>query len=335
MKRLTFLMAVCLLTLFMVSTAFATTPKIKGFDFLVDYSMSMGWKYKKTHEIRIVLAQELLSKINSKVPGQNYVAGLHIFAPQSEKVAFGSYDRAAMGEAISTLADEYVSDRSRLSVGTGLDFFSGQYDAVARPGAVIAVTDGAYGQGRDSVNEARVFYQAHKNMCLHFISLANEPEEQALIDEMAAINPCSVSVKAEDLLNNDAAVDSFVDKVFGGKSLENTTIVMDAHSVHFAFDSAVLDQSQVSAINGVLEYLNSDADLKVKIDGYTCNIGPEDYNVSLSLRRAVAIKNYLVNKGITASRITASGHGATSPVASNDNLIGRKKNRRVEFNYFK
>jgi OOP family OmpA-OmpF porin len=334
MKRLMLVTVASLLMLCMVGTAFAADQKIKGFDFLVDYSMSMGWKYKNTKQARIVLAQDILSKINDKIPGQNYVSGLHLFAPQSTKVEFGNYDRQAMGAAISTLADEYVADRSRLSVGSGLDAFTDQYSAIDRPGAVIAVTDGAYGQGRDSVNEAQLFYQAHKNICLHFISLANEPEEQAIIDQMAAINPCSVSVKAADLLNNDAAVNDFVDKVFGVEAKGRPTIV-DADNVHFAFDSAALDSSQLTAVNSVLADLNNDDGLKVNIDGYSCNVGPEPYNLALSLRRANAVKSYLVNRGITSSRIVARGYGSKNPVASNDTLQGRKKNRRVEFSFFK
>jgi OOP family OmpA-OmpF porin len=334
MKRLLLVTVACMLMLCMVSTAFAATSKIKGFDFLVDYSMSAGWKYKNTKQTRIVLAQDLLSKINSKIPGQNYVAGLHIFAPQSTKVEFGNYDRAAYGAAISTLADEYVYDRSKLSVGSGLNTFTGQYDAISRPGAVISVTDGAYGQGRDSVNEAKLFYQAHKDICLHFISFANEPEEQAIIDQMAAINPCSVSVKAIDLIDNDAAINNFVEKVFG-QGKENSTVIVDSNDLHFAFDSASIDASQSTVINGVLNDLKNDSGLKVRIDGYTCNIGSAPYNVDLSLRRANAVKGYLVSKGIDSSRLITRGHGPENPAASNDNLQGRKKNRRVEFNFFK
>jgi OOP family OmpA-OmpF porin len=334
MKRLLLVMVACLLTLCMVSAAFAATPRIKGFDFLVDYSMSAGWKYKNTKQTRIVLAQDLLSKINSKIPGQNYVAGLHIFAPQSTKVDFGNYDRSAYGAAISTLADESVYDRSRLSVGSGLDAFTGQYDAIPRPGAVISVTDGAYGQGRDSVNEAKLFYQAHKDICLHFISFANEPEEQAIIDQMAALNPCSVSVKAIDLIDNDAAINDFVEKVWG-KDKENTTVVIDSNDLHFAFDSAKIEDNQTKVLDGVLADLKNDSDLKVRIDGYTCNIGSTPYNVDLSLRRANSVKNYLVSQGIDSSRIITRGHGPENPTASNDNLQGRKKNRRVEFNFFK
>jgi OOP family OmpA-OmpF porin len=260
---------------------------------------------------------------------------MHIFAPQSTKVGFGNYDRSAMGAAINTLSDEYVADRSRLSVGSGLDTFSGEYSAIDRPGAVIAITDGAYGQGRDSVNEAKLLYQAHQNICLHIISFANEPEEQAIIDEMAAINPCTVSVKAVDLLNNDAAVNDFVEKVFGVKGKENTSLIMDSSDVHFAFDSDKLDVSQLKVVDGVLADLQNDSALQVRIDGYTCSIGPAAHNLDLSLRRADSVKNYLVDKGIASSRITTRGHGSDSPAASNDTLLGRKKNRRVEFNFFK
>ncbi|MDR2891967.1 MAG: OmpA family protein [Deltaproteobacteria bacterium] len=337
MKKITSALLVSLLSLCLVGTAFAAAPasKIKSFDFLVDYSMSMGWNYVKTGQDRIILAQDLLDKINDRIPSQNYQSGLHLFATATTVMDFAAYSREAMKGEIGNLAGNYQKDRSRLSAGSGLDTFENDYSGMDRPGAVILVTDGDYGMGPDSVASAEVFYQEQPNMCLHIISLANTPEQQAILDGMAALNPCTVAVKAEDLLASDAAIDDFVTRVWGGENVEYRTVVMSANDVHFAFDSAALHESQVKVADTVLADLRNDSAMKVRIDGYTCNTGAPEYNVGLSQRRADALRNYLVDNGIDASRITTAGHGDADPVGDNSTLNGRKMNRRVEFHFFK
>ncbi|MDL2306487.1 OmpA family protein [Desulfovibrio sp. OttesenSCG-928-C06] len=340
MKKLSCAFIVSLLALCLAGTAFAAAPgqKIKSFDLLVDYSMSMGWKYKKTGNQRIALAQELLTKINALIPGEDYTAGMHLFAPKLAPREFGAYGRADMQQAIDALAANYVRDRSVLSAGTGLDGLGSQYADLPRDGAVVLFTDGAYGQGRNSINETRVFYQTQPGMCLHIVSFANEPEEKAIVDGMAAVNPCTVYVEAADLLASDEAVQDFVDRVWGAPvapQKEYQKVVMSANDVHFAFDSAQIHESQMKVADTILADLQQDDDLKVRIDGYTCNVGAPAYNVGLSQRRADAVKSYMVSKGIASSRIITQGHGEVEPIADNSTLVGRKMNRRVEFTFFK
>ena len=70
---------------------------------------------------------------------------------------------------------------------------------------------------------------------------------------------------------------------------------------------------------------------EVVIEGHTCWVGTEDYNLGLSLRRATSVKNYLVEKGIKQERLIVKGYGEANPVADNTTIEGRKMNRRVEF----
>jgi len=68
----------------------------------------------------------------------------------------------------------------------------------------------------------------------------------------------------------------------------------------------------------------------VDLDGHTDSIGTERYNQGLSERRARAVRDYLVKKGINPARITTRGFGETKPIADNKTRDGRAKNRRVE-----
>jgi len=71
--------------------------------------------------------------------------------------------------------------------------------------------------------------------------------------------------------------------------------------------------------------------LKIEISGHTDNVGKESFNELLSQRRADAVVEYLVMKGIDKIRLTAKGYGKLDPVQSNDTEKGRASNRRTEF----
>jgi len=70
--------------------------------------------------------------------------------------------------------------------------------------------------------------------------------------------------------------------------------------------------------------------LKIEVEGHTDSVGGDDYNQHLSEQRAAAVRDYLVQNGISPNNVTAVGFGKTRPVASNDTAAGRQQNRRVE-----
>jgi len=77
--------------------------------------------------------------------------------------------------------------------------------------------------------------------------------------------------------------------------------------------------------------MNETPDLRVRIEGHTDSVGPEAYNMKLSLQRAEAVMKYLVSQGVDADRMEVLGKGEDYPVASNDTDEGRAHNRRIEF----
>ena len=70
--------------------------------------------------------------------------------------------------------------------------------------------------------------------------------------------------------------------------------------------------------------------LNIAVGGYTDNVGGDEMNQKLSENRAGAVRDYLVQQGVVANSVSATGFGNTLPVASNDNSAGRQENRRVE-----
>jgi outer membrane protein OmpA-like peptidoglycan-associated protein len=70
--------------------------------------------------------------------------------------------------------------------------------------------------------------------------------------------------------------------------------------------------------------------LKLEIDGYTDSIGTDEYNQTLSDKRAEAVRDYLVGSGVNMNSVAAHGLGKADPVADNSTAQGRQLNRRVE-----
>lgn len=112
---------------------------------------------------------------------------------------------------------------------------------------------------------------------------------------------------------------------------EKEVLAAALEGVKFKTDSDELLPESFSKLDAVLTLMKKHPDFNLKISGYTDNSGDADYNLSLSDKRAHSAEQYLISKGISASRITAKGYGEASPVASNDTPEGRSKNRRVEF----
>ncbi len=98
----------------------------------------------------------------------------------------------------------------------------------------------------------------------------------------------------------------------------------------FATNSANIDATSLDDLDVLVDIMKDDPNLKLSIEGHTDNRGDSQYNLELSRLRAEAVKQYLVDRGIAAGRITAIGYGQTRPVASNETVQGRLKNRRVE-----
>src|ERR1041385_5343845 len=71
-------------------------------------------------------------------------------------------------------------------------------------------------------------------------------------------------------------------------------------------------------------------DLKLEIDGFTDNKGTPEYNMTLSDKRAKAVRDFLVSQGVSTDAVTTKGFGESNPVATNATAAGRQQNRRVE-----
>lgn len=112
---------------------------------------------------------------------------------------------------------------------------------------------------------------------------------------------------------------------------EGIKVTMKESMVNFGFDSANLTATAKTNLDKLAQVLVSNPDTNINIYGHTDSKGSDTYNLSLSEKRANAVKSYLTSKGVASNRIFAMGRGEAEPVASNDTDAGRAENRRVEF----
>ncbi|CAN5561549.1 hypothetical protein BH11BAC2_BH11BAC2_03220 [soil metagenome] len=101
--------------------------------------------------------------------------------------------------------------------------------------------------------------------------------------------------------------------------------------IQFETGRDVIKKNSYAILNNVAKAMSENPSYLLSIDGHTDNTGDAANNLTLSQKRADAVKTYLTNKGVNAGRMTATGFGQTVPVADNKTSEGRAKNRRVAF----
>ncbi len=109
------------------------------------------------------------------------------------------------------------------------------------------------------------------------------------------------------------------------------TIVLDSTKLKFDFDKSVVKPEYYGLLQNVKDYIEQN-DLRVLIVGHTDSKGSDAYNMALGMRRAVAVKDKLLEFGLSPSRVLGvESKGESEPVATNDTSEGRAQNRRIEF----
>lgn len=113
------------------------------------------------------------------------------------------------------------------------------------------------------------------------------------------------------------------------KAKAGTTAILQ--NIFFDVDKYDLKPRSLTELQKILRFLEENPTVKVEISGHTDNSGSQEYNLSLSEKRAQSVFDYLVAHGVDDARLKAKGYGASQPIADNGTEEGRQKNRRIEF----
>jgi len=152
-----------------------------------------------------------------------------------------------------------------------------------------------------------------------------DKDKDGILDSEDAC-PADPGPKTSDPKTNGCPVKTKFAEVKGG-----TIVILD--KVNFANDSdKIIGAKSFQVLDSVWEILEKTPSVKkVRIEGHTDNKGKPDHNKDLSKRRALAVKAYLVKKGLDPNRLDTEGYGQEKPLEDNKTEAGRAKNRRVEF----
>jgi outer membrane protein OmpA-like peptidoglycan-associated protein len=116
-----------------------------------------------------------------------------------------------------------------------------------------------------------------------------------------------------------------------------TTIILEKgkkvilRGVNFETNKATLTSTSEQILEEAFDALVANPDIQVEISGHTDSVGSDENNQALSLSRAQAVRNWLVQRGIPGNRMKTTGKGEKEPIATNDTAAGRTENRRIEF----
>ncbi len=103
------------------------------------------------------------------------------------------------------------------------------------------------------------------------------------------------------------------------------------NDIYYKTNSAQLEIVSIAVVKEFANFMKANPGIKVKIAGYTDNVGSEESNQALSANRASTVMQALIKEGISTGRLSYQGYGAANPVAGNDTEEGRQQNRRTEF----
>lgn len=324
-------LAVLAVMMVFATAAFAgkKVPKVDNFILFVDHSGSMAQKYMGSGDKKIVLAKNMMGKLNAAIPELGYTGALYTFAPFAGYAQPAPYQTAVIGQAINGIDGDYEIFMRRTAMGNGLIDLDSVLAGLDGKTAVIMVTDGASNIGADPVAQAQAMYAKYDGkVCFHVISYADTDAGKMIIDEIRALNSCSVPADGEGLVADAAVMDKFVEDVFFMEAPEamDDTIVF---RLNFDFDKSNIKDDMVPVLEQALMLLQEKPEMNYVVEGWTDSIGTDAYNLGLSKRRADSVTSWLVKNGIGGGRLEPVGKGESTKF-DNTTDDGRYQNRRVE-----
>jgi outer membrane protein OmpA-like peptidoglycan-associated protein len=140
-----------------------------------------------------------------------------------------------------------------------------------------------------------------------------------------AVNVCFDDIVVEEIKGERREIVSGIEALVPE---EGKTIILK--NVNFATNKFDINQESEKQLNQLLEWMKKNEKTRIQVSGHTDNVGSKESNQTLSMNRAKAVTQYLIDNGIDKSRIRYRGYGSNYALADNTNEMGRAMNRRVE-----
>ncbi len=221
------------------------------------------------------------------------------------------------------------------SIG-GADIFKMELPEEAKPDPVVLVSGKVVHQETNEPITARIVYYDLNTGKEIGVAHSNPADGSYSIILPSGVN-YSYKAEMEDYyaIGEHFNVDSLTQFTMLNKNLKLAPIKMgqkiELNNIFFDIAKSHLIETSFQELNSLITLLDKHPTFGLTIQGHTDNVGTQENNQLLSLRRAEAVTHYLIKKGISKDRITAQGFGETQPRVENNSLENKAINRRVEF----
>ncbi|MCB2170901.1 MAG: OmpA family protein [Deltaproteobacteria bacterium] len=320
--------------------------KPENFVVVFDGSSSMAEPYKgslNTGNSKFAVAKDLVDRMNKTMPALPIQGGMTAFglgkAPVTTVYGMTDYTQDGLAQSLGRVS----SPAGTTPMGLGLAEAGTLLKDASGDIAIIVFGDGEENTTTTAALDAAnaLKEQFGDRACLYTVFVGNTDKGRKLMSDIAATSACGMATSADELASADAMA-AFVEKVFLEKApakpfakpaplpVPQPKISWILSGVNFDLNKAVVRQDAKDILQNDIKILKENPQIRVEVQGHTCDLGDAAYNRSLSDKRANAIKDYLVSQGVAADRLTARGYGEDRPRFPNDSEANRAKNRRVE-----
>jgi OOP family OmpA-OmpF porin len=344
-------------------------PKVDNFVVILDTSSSMGDKYGQKEKAKIAkelltAMNQTLPELNYNGALMTFGHDAHL-PDKSAMLVYGLTKYSTSGFESALNATKRPSGDSSLALAKAINASGVDLKSAQGSTAVILVSDGEKMDQAPVKAAEALKSQFGDRICIDTVLVGDNPAGKMTLEQIAKAGGCGISTTA-DKLGSSASMAGFVEGLFLAKpapkpvpmaaapkpmdtdndgvpdnldQCPNTPLgaTVDARGcwtyaakVLFDINSAEIKSEAYPMLQEAVLIMKRNPDLKVEVDGHADSTGAPEYNMTLSEKRAKAVKDHFVNNGIDPERLTTKGFGITKPAATNKTKEGRAKNRRVE-----
>jgi OOP family OmpA-OmpF porin len=281
--------------------------------------------------------------------GLDWNAGLYLYTPWKSFYEMQPFNKEAYVDALDQLAAYKPSIRYKnqpTPLGNAIKNLDPILAKLSGETVVFIFTDGQFTLSQPKiwpVAAARELASKY-DVCFYLISSAQTPKSEKLVNDIASVNTCSRVFSFDAVLSRPEYTTSALymvrDRAIVETELISVVVGVELNNILFDFGSTDIRREYHDELDALAKFLEKNPEAYVVLEGFTDSIGDPKYNLALSRRRALSVKNYLMQREIFSAaeanisavaekRLVTLWYGKDLPVASNDTAEGRQLNRRV------
>jgi OOP family OmpA-OmpF porin len=306
-----------------------------NFLILFDTSSSMAeYVDKGTKVTKYDVARKILKQKLAQLPDLGYNSGLYTFAPYKAVYPMGPFDKGKFRQAVDSLP---AQPKGATFLPQALRNIESEIKGLSGKTVVFIFTDGTSefgGQFKDPEDYTAALADKY-NVCFYMIGDATNNRSAKRLTDMAKANACSRVIPFKQFVDNPNYITGALYVVKATERIETITETritgLRVGDVLFGFNRDDVQSQYGADLEALGAFLKKNPNTYALLVGYADSIGPEEYNLGLSNRRADSVAASLMNNyGVSQNQIVVNWYGEANPVASNDTAEGRAMNRRVE-----